>query len=195
MDRPGDWLDEPRRELAAERILDAAARVFAEHGVAATGMGDVAREAGCSRATLYRYFENRHALRIAYVHRESRRIGREVVDAVAGVDDPGQRVVRAVLEALRQVRGDPTLGAWFSAADTGIGTSLAHSSPVIEAMVAAFLGDPADPDVVRRARWLNRVVVSLLAVPGGDEVDEREMLERFVVPVVVDTAGRVAGAG
>ena len=41
-------------------------------------MNEIARAAGCSRATLYRYFENREALRTAYVHRETHRLSRAI---------------------------------------------------------------------------------------------------------------------
>ena len=34
------------------------------------------------------------------------------------------------------------------------------------------------------ARWLLRVVVSLLMVPGADEAEERALVERFVAPLV-----------
>ena len=40
-------------------------------------------------------------------------------------------------------------------------------------------------DVERRARWLVRVMTSLLVFPGRDEADERAMLEEFVLPLVV----------
>ena len=47
---------------------------------------------------------------------------------------------------------------------------------------------PDDPEVVeRKARWLVRVMTSLLVFPGHDEADERAMLEQFVVPIVVPT--------
>ena len=35
------------------------------------------------------------------------------------------------------------------------------------------------------ARWLVRVIVSLLIVPGRDDAEERELVERFVVPGLV----------
>ena len=180
------WADE-RGALAAERILDAAAEVFAERGVAATGMGDVARAAGCSRATLYRYFENRHALHVTFVHREARRIGALIAGEVAGITDPASVVLEATLAALREVRSRPTLAAWFQLGDAGIAAELAQSSEVIEGLGAAMLSGSGigDPDVAARARWLVRVIVSLLTVPGADEADERAMLERFVVPSVV----------
>ena len=52
------WLATERSELGAERILDAAAQLFAEQGIGQPGMEDIARAAGCSRATVYRYFDN-----------------------------------------------------------------------------------------------------------------------------------------
>ena len=59
---------------------------------------------------------------------------------------------------------------------------------MIKALTEAFvisLG-PDDPDVVeQRARWLVRVMTSLLVFPGHDEADERAMLEEFVVPIVL----------
>lgn len=182
----GGWLQQERGELATERILDAAGRVFVDNGVAATGMGDVARAAGCSRATLYRYFENRDELRTAYVHRAARRIGAQVRDGLPAGGAPGARLVEAVLDALDRVRRDPTLAVWFGPADSGLASALARSA-VIEAMVAAFLGDldAGDPDAGDRARWLVRVVVSLLTHPGADRDDERRLLTRFVAPVVV----------
>ena len=85
--------------MAAEKILDAAGELFAEHGIGAVSMGDVARAAGCSRATLYRYFADRHELHVAYVHREARRVGGLVAADASRVRDPEQRLVTAVLSA------------------------------------------------------------------------------------------------
>ena len=42
-----------------------------------------------------------------------------------------------------------------------------------------------EDEVGRRARWLVRVMVSLLVFPGDDESDERTMLTEFVAPLVV----------
>jgi hypothetical protein len=60
-------------------------------------------------------------------------------------------------------------------------------------LAAAFVGSlgPEDPDVVqRRARWVVRVLTSLLTYPGRDEADERAMIEEFVVPIVAPVAAR-----
>ncbi|HET6937238.1 MAG TPA: helix-turn-helix domain-containing protein [Nocardioides sp.] len=172
------WLAEDRRELAAERILDAAGELFAEHGIGAVSMGDVARAAGCSRATLYRYFADRRELQVAYVHREARRIGGLVAADTARVRDPEKRLVTAVLSAVRRVRENPSLAAWFAAGDAAATAGLAQSSPVVEAIGRTVVEDPL------AVRWVVRVIVSLLIAPGRDDAEERAMVERFVVPAL-----------
>jgi TetR/AcrR family transcriptional regulator, mexCD-oprJ operon repressor len=66
-------------------ILEAAARVLSERGDGA-GMGEVASEAGVSRATLYRYFPRREDLLRALVQ--------------AALDDAHQRLEDADLDAV-----------------------------------------------------------------------------------------------
>ena len=182
------WLSEDRTKLAAEKILDAAGELFADSadnggGIGAVAMGDVARAAGCSRATLYRYFADRHELHVAYVHREARRVGGLVAADASRVRDPEQQLVTAILSALRRVREAPALSAWFAAADAATTAELAQSSPVIEALGRGVGADPL------AARWVVRVIVSLLIAPGRDAAEERAMVERFVVPALLTPAG------
>jgi AcrR family transcriptional regulator len=179
----------------ADRILDAAGRCFATRGVPATTIADVARAAGVSRPTVYRWFADRDALLAAFVQRAARRLGARIA-ATAGRDDPGRGLVDAVLAAVDGVRADPTLAAWFAAESAGAALGAAAASPVIEALAAGFLGDSDDEDVRTRARWVVRVTVSLLAMPGRDRADERDLLDRFLVPVVVGgvPAGQGSGA-
>jgi AcrR family transcriptional regulator len=176
------WLADDRRELAAERILDAAGGLFAERGIGTVAMGDVARAAGCSRATLYRYFADRHELHVAYVHREARLVGGLVAQDVARLRNPERRLVAAVLAALRRVRENPSLAAWFAGSDAAVTAGLAVSSTVIEALGRTVVDDPL------AARWVVRVIVSLLVTPGRNEAEERALVERFVVPALSASA-------
>ncbi|WP_142282104.1 TetR/AcrR family transcriptional regulator [Mycobacterium sp. IEC1808] len=187
-----DWLADRRGEAAVDRILDAAEALYTRRDQASIGMNEIARAAGCSRATLYRYFENREALRTAYVHREARRLGRAIADEIGGVDDPRERLVASMTAALRMVRESPALSAWFAVSRPPVGGELAQSE-VITALAAAFVGSlgPEDRGVVeRRARWMVRVLTSLLTYPGRDEADERAMIEEFVVPIVAPVGAR-----
>ncbi|MGV9803660.1 TetR/AcrR family transcriptional regulator [Mycobacterium sp. NPDC003449] len=182
-----DWLAARRTEVAADRILEAAGELFTRKDAAAVGMHEIASAAGCSRATLYRYFENRDALYTAYVHREARRLYEDLTLQVAGLTDPSQRLIEGVLTALRAVRQSPALSSWFASASPPIGGEMAEHSEVIRTLVEGFvrsLGTGGE-DVGRRARWLVRVLVSMLVFPGTDEADERAMLTEFVAPLVV----------
>jgi AcrR family transcriptional regulator len=185
---PGnDWLGERRGEVAADRILDAAEQLYMQRDQASIGMNEIARAAGCSRATLYRYFENREALRTAYVHRETYRLGREIKQQLDGIDDPRERLAASIVATLRMVRNNPALASWFAVSRPPIGGEIAGQSEVINALAAAFLNSlgPEDPATTeRRARWVVRVITSLLMFPAHDEADERATIEEFVVPVV-----------
>jgi AcrR family transcriptional regulator len=184
----GDWLAASRTEVAADRILDAAAELFSRQDAASVGMNEIARAAGCSRATLYRYFENREALHTAFVNREAYRLHHELGDEIQALTEPGERLIAGVTTALRMVRHNPALASWFAMTERPIGGEIAGRSEVIEALTAAFVNSLGSNDlavVERRARWLVRVITSLLVFPGRDEADERRMLEEFVVPNVV----------
>jgi AcrR family transcriptional regulator len=191
---PRDWLAERRTEVAADRILDAAEQLYTQRDPASIGMNEIARAAGCSRATLYRYFENREALRTAYVHREAYRLSREIKRRIDGVDDPCERLIASIEVTLPMVRDSPALASWFAVTRPPIGGEIAGHSEVITALAAAFVNslgseDPAaDPATIeRRARWVVRVITSLLMFPGQDKADERAMIEEFVVPIVTHT--------
>lgn len=184
---PDDWLASRRTEVAADRILDAAEQLYTERNQDSIGMNEIARAAGCSRATLYRYFENRDALRTAYAHREARRLSRAIKGQIDGIGDPRERLIAGVTATLRMVRSSPALASWFATTRPPIGGELAGQSQVITALAAAFVNSlgTAEPAVVeRRARWVVRVITSLLLFPGRGDADERAMIEEFVVPIV-----------
>jgi TetR/AcrR family transcriptional repressor of mexJK operon len=52
----------PKDQAKAQAILDAAQKLFMEHGYELTSMDAVAREAGVSKLTIYSHFENKELL-------------------------------------------------------------------------------------------------------------------------------------
>ena len=185
---PGnDWLSSRRNEVAADRILDAAEELYTQRDQASIGMNEIARAAGCSRATLYRYFENREALQTAYVHRETHRLGRAITEQIDGIEDPRERLIASIAATLRMVRDSPALASWFAVTRPPLGGELAGQSEVITALAAAFVNSlgPEDPAVVeRRARWVVRVLTSLLMYPGRDDRRRAGDDRGLVVPII-----------
>lgn len=183
----GAWLREEQVDLAVDKILEAASRAFVDLGVSRTRMGHIAEYAGCSRGTLYRYFRTRHELDIAYINRSARLLSARLSSELAEISDPRSRLVEGILRAVREVRDSPAMAAWFDPNASGMTARVSHGSEVINALSGAFIEgllDPGhqDPASGLQARWLVRVVVSLLTMPGESEGEERALVEQFVAP-------------
>lgn len=174
------WMSAERTELAAERILDAAAQLFMDQGVGLAGMEDVARAAGCSRATVYRHFENKPALLRAFVHREARDITGQVAEQIRALPSGSDAFVEAVVATLAAVRARPYLQVWYQGADATELAEVFRESSVIPALAGGFLA-PADSEPDRdRGAWILRIVMSFLREPGESPQEERRLLATFL---------------
>jgi AcrR family transcriptional regulator len=83
-----------RRADRREQILDAATRAFARAGFTATGLDDVAAEAGITRVLLYRHFDSKADMYRAVLERVGRRLAEQV-----GTDDYDERAIPSLLRA------------------------------------------------------------------------------------------------
>lgn len=93
---PGRPVNEELWERRQTEILDAAAKMFAEHGYADTDTQALAEVLQVGKGTIYRYFPSKRDLFLAAVDRVMRRLREHVDAAVADVADPLDRVSRAI---------------------------------------------------------------------------------------------------
>src|SRR5437879_12895076 len=101
--------DPERCARRREEILEAAVRLFAEHGFPDTAMQVLADTLGVGKGTLYRYFPSKQVLFLAAVDRVMLKL-REAVDAsIADVDDPLEQIRRAIHTYLNYVVAHPEL--------------------------------------------------------------------------------------
>jgi AcrR family transcriptional regulator len=148
------------------RLLDAAEATFDRLGLRAT-IDDIAREAGVSRATVYRHVRDRDELVLAVFAREADRLLARM--AAAGATSLVEGVLFAVREVpstpfLVEVMRDPPAGAWEVCVDRAHG----------------HLGD--DPVMIE---WVLRMVLSLLTIPvARSDAELRAFVER-VLPAAV----------
>lgn len=84
MSTSSTWIVPGLNESGSEaRILNAALRCFARHGLSRTTMSDIAEAAELSRTSLYKHYPNREAVFRALVARVNQGVRRAVVDAAA----------------------------------------------------------------------------------------------------------------
>lgn len=174
-----DWLvGGDRRAVATERIYEIATDLIARRGIAAFDIDALAARAHCSRATIYRHVGGKGEIRDHVLMRVAERIVDTVRRTAEGMTG-SERVVTAITVALEQIRSDP-LGQLMISRSTVVGQADLPASPVMENLAAELTGIAADDPAA--ARWVVRVVLSLLYLPIGDAELEREMVQRFVAP-------------
>jgi AcrR family transcriptional regulator len=79
-----------------EEILEAAAKLFAQHGYADTDTQLLADELGVGKGTLYRYFPSKQDLFLAAADRAMHQLRRQIDERIAGIEDPLDQIADAV---------------------------------------------------------------------------------------------------
>ena len=181
------------------RIADAALRCFARWGVAKTTLDDVAREAGCSRATVYRFFPGG---KDALVQTVARAEVEEFLDAVArrldgaadggleellvaGMAEAGRRFsIHAALQYLLAHEPETVLPHLaFRGMDDVLRTAGAFAQP--------WLSRYLDDETARRVgEWAARILLSYAASPDegvdiGNEETIRPLVRTFLLPGII----------
>jgi AcrR family transcriptional regulator len=182
-------------DAVRERVIAAMLVSLARYGVAKTTLEDVAKEAGCARATVYRYFGGKQQLLHTAIVHESQRVLAEI-DAAAR---PGLALEDALVamattaahellehDALQFVLAhEPELILPFVTFDGG-DRFLALTAAALAPTFARLL--PAS-DATRAAEWCTRIFLSYLGPDNGpvDMTDAREvraLVHDFVAPAL-----------
>ncbi len=182
------------------RITDAALRTVARYGLAKVTVDDVAREAGCSRATLYRYYPGKQAVLDAVVAAETARLRAGLDDALADVRTLDEALAAAAGFGAREFAGHAAL-QFLLAHEPG--SVLPHLCFAGGDRLLAVLSEAVTPHLGRflptlQARrvgeWLARIVLSYGCTPSahlpvgiGGEAAVLRVVNDFVAPAVSET--------
>jgi AcrR family transcriptional regulator len=188
----------------AARILDGAVACIARVGVSKTTLDDVAREAGCSRATLYRYFPGKPAVMGALVAREATVLTAELQAAAADTGSLSDAVVAIVVAAASWLAAQPALNFILTAepeillphlAFDGADRVLRAGAEVVAPSLERFVGVD---DSLRAGEWLARMILTYVSSPTdavdlADPISVRRLVADFVVPGLTTVANSSRG--
>lgn len=179
--RAVDWLAGDRRHHARERIYDSAAALVETRGFDRLSIDLIARNVGCSRATVYRHAGGIDAIRDAILIRATNQVAETVAQTVKALPAE-ERTVGAILVSLKVLRSHPVFASVGASRETGrLVEQTLIGSPRIPQAAAVIAGLPGDDKLA--ALWMVRVVLGLLYWPvTGIDGAEEAIVRRFVAP-------------
>ncbi|BBX03662.1 putative transcriptional regulator, TetR [Mycolicibacterium moriokaense] len=183
-----------------DRLLDAAERCLEVQGLAGTTMEDIARNAGVSRATVYRYFASREAVISGVIIRATEEYLRRMEPRLSGHSDLGSAIVDFIDHTVIAARRRPIIGVLFGSDRELAGVGLAEGkSTMLFELVTEFLRPlfathwnqlAPGVSVDDAAEWILRTVLSLLTVRGPRDRSRdglRTYLQRLLLPAIVSS--------
>ena len=174
-------------EDARDRLLDATARCIQRFGRARTALSDIAREAGVTRRTVYRYFEDRDALISAALLRGVEDFATRARERMESQEDPAEMVVAAGLFALAEIPHDPVVNSIMTDGTTlltadNFRTALDVVISVLDPLVTAAGWN--EEEALDAAEIIMRLTISWASVPNPDRPNREieSMLRKHLLP-------------
>lgn len=109
---PNSGVTDVKANRCAERreeILEAATKLFAEHGYADTDTQQLADKLGVGKGTLYRYFPSKRELFLAAADRGMRKLCQHIDVSIAAIEDPPDQIAEVVRSYLAFFADHPEL--------------------------------------------------------------------------------------
>jgi AcrR family transcriptional regulator len=184
---------EPKPGFQETRVVEAALRCIGRWGTAKTTIDDIAREAGCSRATIYRLFAGgKEAVLSAVASTEVERFFAGLADRMQSAETMEDVLVAGITEAGRRIRDHAALQFLLANEPETIVPHLAFKPAEAllgraSAFCAPYLAPWLDlPDALRAAEWAARIVLSFESCPASDvDLDDEPSVRRFVTTFMV----------
>jgi AcrR family transcriptional regulator len=171
------------------RILEATYACIARYGLGKTTMEDAAREAGLSRATVYRHFPGgRDELIREVIAWETARFFLRLAEAVAATRDFADLLEEALLFAHEAVESHEVLQKVLQTEPDRLLPTLTVESERIRVLISAFLvpylqGEPrlrAGIVPAEAADYVARMLLSWIGAPGRWDLTDRQQVHTLV---------------
>ena len=185
------------QRTSKENIVEAALRCFKQYGPQRTSMADIAEEAGVSRKTLYRVFEDRTALIEHILYQRLMRLSKKLSNVFDKFDNLEEALVEASIIFVAAARRDKLFHEIVQK-DTNQRVEqylLQPRDKVKKAMVAGWspIVNKARGDGLVRDNLTNERIVEILASVHSlllirddySKADQKALLQDILVPAVM----------
>ena len=171
------------------RILEATYACIARYGLAKTTMEDAAREAGLSRATVYRHFPGgREELVREVIVWETARFFLRLAEAVTGIRDFADLLEEALLFAHEAIERHDVLQKVLQTEPDRLLPTLTVESARIRLLITAFLKPYLEDEPRLRpgvgpteaADYVSRMLLSWIGSPGRWDLTDRAQVRTLV---------------
>jgi AcrR family transcriptional regulator len=177
-----------RQERTRSRILTSTLSCIERWGLAKTSLEDVAREAGLSRATLYRYFPGgREQLVHETVAWEVGRFFARLEHHVSKASDLATKLEEGLIFGHRAIHEHTLLQRILRTEPEALLEELSQTVPLIEAAMRAYLlallrNERLRPGVEpgEAAYYLTRMFLSYMGSQGQWDLTDRSQVKRLV---------------
>jgi AcrR family transcriptional regulator len=129
-----------------QALIDAATRVFAEHGFDGATTREVAERAGCSEGLIHRYFGGKRGLLLAILETRA--------SMVANSIDQLQPPAAAVLDTVRGILTSQIEAMWAGRDIMRVNVSQASIDPQVGELIASRYNDVRVADILGRLQTL-----------------------------------------
>ncbi|MEV5836853.1 TetR/AcrR family transcriptional regulator [Nocardia sp. NPDC052112] len=181
-----------------EKLLESALSAFLDFGIKRTSMGEIARRAGISPATLYRRFESKNELVEAVSVREAQRFVAEIDKRVQKVEGVEEQLIEIFVAVITEIAGNELLRRLLRTEPDLILPRLTTEAGPIIAVGRTYLaeklrelrsGADDDFDFELVAEIMARLALSLALTPDGlipidDVAAGRDFARRTLLPMV-----------
>jgi TetR/AcrR family fatty acid metabolism transcriptional regulator len=98
-----------------DRILEAAVKVFAEHGFFQSTVSQIAREAGVADGTIYLYFKNKDDILVQFFSYKTRQVFSRFREEVDGADNAVDKLRNLIRRHLEEFQNDRNMAIVYRA--------------------------------------------------------------------------------
>ena len=182
------------RQRTRTALFSALSELMSQRSFDRITLSDVAAHAGVGRTAVYNHFADKEDLLLAFMEYEAGRYAQELSSALAGIDNPIDRLRVYVRQQamLKRHYHFPTTGPLANAVSRGTASRLRAHANLMAQMLAQILSDAMDSGMIPRQDPHQTIPLIHACVMGGRPIptepqaraDYLQALDAFVLRAV-----------